>query len=229
MTYASKADLRIETTPEKASPHASVLPRAFIQWQIESRAELCRTLALRGPQGVRTMPSHLAVLASRSGEGEINLATKGIGLMPKPNRLEEFTILFRRAADASVGAASGSGIKGRVDALMTLYSDPSNMDDTRLGGLEIFEGSTFRNLSLDPRASLLFTGDAPAFISYQVDGTVEFVSKGNPHFEFMLAARELFARDSFHVHQSDYPHGFVLNVTNVRDKRPFSRTGPHVR
>ena len=218
MTYSIKVDTTAATRAEREQLANRTLPIEFIKWQIESRAEMCRTIALQGAGGVRKMPAHLPVLATHCLDGSINLATKGIGLLPSDKVIDEFTSIFK-----NVASNAGCGIRDRVDALMNLYSEPGNFDVTKLGGLEIFEGSTFSNLRRDPRASLLFTGEAPSFVSYQIDGRAEFVSKDDRHFEYLLAARELFARDSFHVLQTNYPLGFVLNVTNVRDKRPFTR------
>lgn len=205
-----------------------VLPRAFLNWQRDSRLAFIETVTSGGAGEVRAMPSHLPVLASRGPDGAINLATKGIGILPKADLLEGFTSLFRTTVKACEGVDWGITIERRARALMTLFLDVSNVDDSRLGGLEIFEGTTYDNLRADPRASLLFTGQAPDFISYQIDGHVEFVEKGDPHYEYLLSARELFAKDGFHVLQTSYPHGFVFHVRNVVDKRPFTRHGGHV-
>jgi hypothetical protein len=110
-----------------------------------------------------------------------------------------------------------------METLLSFYRDTGNVDNTQLGGLEIFDGATYANLKEDSRASLLFAGEAPAFRSYQVDGIIEFVSAPDPYYDFLLAAREMFGRDSFHVPQKAYRRGFVLHVTQVRDKRPFTR------
>lgn len=202
----------------------AVLPVGFLEWQRESRIALFRTITSDGPGHVKTMPSHLPVLATRSEDGSINLATKGIGLVPKPDLLREFTSLFRDAEENSRRSAFDSTMGPRFGALLEFYGNPRNFDDSRLGGLEIFEGSTYTNLLRDRRASLLFSGEAPTFPSYQIDGLVEMVSIGDPHYEFLLAARELFASAQFHVVQRNYPHGYIFNVREVRDKSPFSRT-----
>ncbi len=204
------------------------LPWEFLEWQKESRLALFETISKGGMGAVKTMPSHLAVVASLAADGSINMATKGIGVIPKPDVLEGFTAAFRSTANACKGIEWRMSLERRVRTLLSLYLDLSNMDTTRLGGLEIFEGRTYENLKNDPRASLLFTGEAPKFVSFQIDGQVEFVNRGDPYYEFLLAARELFARDGFHVNQSSYPHGFVFRVSRVTDKRPFTRMGPHV-
>ncbi len=210
------------------SRERSALPLEFLEWQRDTRLSLFRTVTSKGLGNVRTMPSHLAVIGTTDPDGSVNLATKGIGLVPKPDRIEAFTSTFRAAAEKRGHETRGATLEERIRTLLSFYSEVDNFDDSRLGGLEIFEGMTYDNLRNDPRASLLFSGEAPSFLSYQVDGEVEFVEEGDPYYEFLLSARELFARDCFHVPQSNYPHGFVLRVRRVRDKRPFPRMRGHV-
>ena len=92
-----------------------------------------------------------------------------------------------------------------------------------MGGLEIFEGQTYKNLLTDPRAALLYSGEAPKFPSYQINGVIKFVNKGDIYFRFLLAARELFARDTFHVHQIHYPFGYLFFPIEIKNKTPFPR------
>ncbi len=176
-----------------------------------------------GSGQVKNMPSHLPVVATYSEDLSINLTSKGIGLLPCADRMEHFTSSFRGAIDKHCSMDSAITIQERLQVLLDLYSDPSNFNPSVLGGLEIFEGVTYQNLRRDPRVVLLFNGDAPDFVSYQVNGLARFVEKGDASYEYLLASRELFAHDKFHVPQSRYPHGFVVQVSSVKEKRPFSR------
>ncbi len=45
--------------------------------------------------------------------------------------------------------------------------------------------------------------------------------RDNPYYRFLLAARELFAYDAFHVMQHRYPHGYVFHVCEIIDKTPI--------
>ena len=215
---------------EQAKGHdeRNVLPREFLEWQSRARLSLYRTVTSEGIGAVRTMPSHLAVIGTSGPDGSINLATKGLGLVPRKERLDLFTSEFRSTIERCRGREWSSTLDERVRTLLSFYQEVDNFDDSRLGGLEIFEGTTYENLRSDSRASLLFSGEAPGFLSYQIDGTVEFVEKGDPYYEFLLSARGLFANDRFHVPQTYYPHGFIINVRSVKDKRPTTRSGPHV-
>lgn len=220
MTYETRGDIVRE--PESGSRERDSLPQDFLEWQRESRMALLRGFAA-GPHKARTMPSHLPVLATLSEEGAINLATKGMGLIPKQTVIADFTSLFRSKAEEGKDRPPMETTAERLEALLKFYGDTTNFDDSKLGGLEIFEGTTYENLMQDRRASLLFSGEAPGFQSFQIDGEIEFVHPGNPCYDFLVAARELFSRDSFHVPQSSYPHGYVLHVNAVRVKTPTSR------
>ena len=221
MTYTTRGE---ESTrgSENEQQEDSLLPMEFLEWQRESRIALMRLIQGSGER-VRSMPSHLPVLASLSEDGSINLATKGIGLIPKPGLLAETTREFRQVAQSLRDRPPGDTATERMAALLKFYDGVDNFDPSILGGLEIFEGVTHTNLVRDPRLSLLFTGEAPDFRSYQIDGVVRFVRQGDPYYEFLHAARELFARDRFHVVQDSYPHGYIVHVTSVRTKTPFSR------
>lgn len=61
------------------------------------------------------------------------------------------------------------------------------------------------------------------YISFQVNGKVEILKKGNPYYNFLLASRKLFEFDKFHLYQPDYPFGYLIKVMEVRDKSPWTR------
>ncbi len=200
------------------------LPDDFLLWQSEARLSMFENMEKNGAKGVRMAPVHIPVLASvGSGMFPINLASRGIGLLPKQEYLQEFIIEFRKAraqADESNFAAS---LKDRLAFVRKFYSSIEHFDPYILGGLEIFEGQTPKNLMKNPVASLLYSGEAPRFSSYQLNGFVTFVEEGNPHYDFLLAARELFAFDAFHVTQQRYPYGYLFHVIQIRNKTPFPR------
>ncbi len=224
MAYSTRGQ---ETTAELAAGdrRADALPPDFLEWQRESRISLLQTVARGGEVAVRGMPPHLPVLASMSEDGSVNLATKGVGLVPRRELLAELTAMFRDASARARNRPPEETAPERLELLLRFYDDPGKFDESLLGGLEIFEGSTYANLRRDPRVSLLFTGEAPEFKSYQVDGNVEFVQEGDPYYEFLVSARELFARDRFHVPQRAYPHGYIVKVETVTTKTPMTR-GP---
>ena len=108
-------------------------------------------------------------------------------------------------------------------AAREFYSHPEHVDWRRLGLLEIFEGSTLRNLSENPVASVLWTGNAPVFPSFQVDCAVEIMTPEDPRYRFAWAMRRLFEYEPFHVVQTMYPYAYCFWVTGYKDKTPKRR------
>lgn len=106
----------------------------------------------------------------------------------------------------------------------SFYSAPERLELGCLGSLEIFQGQTFQNILLDPRVSLHYTGEGPDYPGFQINAIAEMVHSGNPRFEFLHWARQLFERDSFHIQQPAYPLGYLFWVSEVYDKSPISGT-----
>ncbi len=200
------------------------LPDDFLSWQSAARLSMFGKIERDGTEGVRMAPAHLPVLAS-IGDGifPVNLATRGIGLLPNREYLEEFIREFRRFRNQADDSDFAASIHERVECARRFYSKTEHFNPYILGGLEIFEGQTPKNLRKNPIATLLYTGEAPRYSSYQMNGIVTFVEKGDPHYEYLLAARELFAFDSFHITQHRYPYGYLFHVIEVKNKTPFPR------
>lgn len=206
-----------------AFPRVS-LPEPFLRWQSEARLGMFDVLREQGAEGIRMQPAHLPVLAT-VGERPfpVNLASRGVGLLPKAERLEEFISLFEEARARAEGRPWPDTLPLRVEAARAFYGQLEHFDPWTLGGLEIFEGRTARNLQRYPMASLLYTGEAPRFPSYQFNGVVTFVGPEDPCYRFLRAARELFAFDPFHVPQIRYPYGYLFHAVEVRDKTPYPK------
>jgi len=202
----------------------AVMPGQFLAWQSGSRLALFEKLAREGASSVKQHPAHLPVLAT-IGDGlfPINLATRGIGLLPLPERLEECTGNLEAAHRKTGELSWAESLPRRLEAAKAVYGDPAVFDPRLLGGLEIFEGRTAANLEERPLASLLFSGEPPDYPSLQLNGVMQRIGPGDPRFQFFLAARQLFAYDAFHIPQGRYPYGYVFHVSEVLDKTPFPR------
>ncbi len=200
------------------------LPEKFIEWQSKSRVEMLKFLESGKDNMIKVQPAHLPVLATKSdGPFPINLTTKGMGLLPKKEYLEKFTNLFRSTIEKYISKPWRESLIERMKVAVQFYESVDHFDNQLLGGLEIFEGKTPQNLKQYPLASLLYTGEAPKFPSYQFNGLIEFIDKKNPYYEFLLAARELFAFDAFHIKQYKYPFGYLFYTIEIKNKTPFSR------
>jgi len=200
------------------------LPYTFLQWQSNARLGMFDQLQKAGMHSIKTLPAHLPVLATK-GEDEpfINLTTKGLGLLPLHEKLNNFLELFIKAKKSSDSGPWEDSITLRMETALKFYKNTENFDPYLLGGLEIFEGTTAKNLMKNPFASLLYTGLAPKFLSFQLDGIVDIILDKNVYYQFLLSARELFAFDAFHVKQIKYPFGYLFYVIKIREKTPFSR------
>lgn len=197
------------------------LPGKFIAWQIRSREELYEKLLRHEP--VQFLASHLPVLATLRPQGTVNLATKGVGLVPKHEHIARYIDLLTRVLRESGSQPREDTLAARIGAARELIQHPDHIDARRLGSLEIFEGETFRNIRGDLRIALLFTGSGPDYLSFQVEGVAHIVEPGQPVYEFLRASRLLFEHERFHIAQPDYPHAYQFLVTEVREKTPHRR------
>ena len=209
-----------ETKKDQIKP----LPNIFLQWQSRARLDMFEQLQKGGVHSIKTLPAHLPVLATMEREKPfINLTTKGLGLLPKYDKLKDFLNLFVNTKNSCDSRPWESTITQRMEIALKFYNNLDNFDPYLLGGLEIFEGTTAKNLMRSPFASLLYTGRAPKFLSFQFDGIIDIIQNENLYYQFLLSARELFAFDSFHVKQIKYPFGYLFYVINIKEKTPFSR------
>jgi len=194
------------------------LPPEFLAWQRESRLTLFDRL-LAGQSHPALFAAHLPVLATWiAGEPFPNLAAKGFGLVARPERLEGFTRLFETTMAEVATLPWAESLPRRIEAARAFYADQEAIDPCCLGGLEIFEGTTFRYLQANPRASLLYVEGGPRYLSFQIDGIVEIVGEGSPYYHFLHAMRALFEHERFHFQQPAYPWGYIFRVEGVRDK-----------
>ncbi|MEX2683487.1 MAG: hypothetical protein Q6373_018060 [Candidatus Sigynarchaeota archaeon] len=210
------------------------LPRSFLEWQSEARVRMFKAMAQGGASQVRAQPAHLPVLATWDPEGNendfpVNLSTRGMGVVPKQEKIAFFTDMLDKARLESAGKPVQETLPARLKAMETFYSDVDNFDTCMLGGLEIFEGQTAKNMERNPRISLLYTGEAPKYPSFQFNAVIVKVFPGNPYYQFLLAARELFAMDAFHLHQDKYPFGYLCKAVEIKDKTPFAHAASHPR
>lgn len=199
------------------------LPELFLKWQSEARLKMFDMMKTHGAQNIRSQPAHLPVMATLGNDEFANLSTKGIGLIPKPDLVEKYAILFEKAKSDTSNLTTEKSLPKRVGFIREFYADINNFDPFSLGGLEIFEGNTAKNLKEKGLASLLYTGEAPKFPSYQIDGVVQIVDINSQYYRFLLAARELFAFDAFHIHQVRYPFGYLFYPVQLKDKTPFPK------
>ena len=201
------------------------LPQKFIEWQLDYKRRVYD--AIEKDQYIAFNAGHLPVVATLNDEGIIpNLANKGVGFTPKDEYIEQYVKLVEDAVEQIIKLpphAVDETRALRINTARQFYAHPEHIDWRRLGLLEIFEGETFRNLTKRPLASVLWTGDAPVFVSYQVDCVCEIIPKDDPRYRFSWAMRRLFEYEPFHVVQTIFPYAYTFWVIAAHDKTPKRR------
>ena len=155
-----------------------------------------------------------------------NLANKGVGFTPKDEHLSYYLELVESAVEKISELPPHAVNETRELRLATareFYANPDHIDWRRLGLLEIFEGVTYQNLTKNPFASVLWTGNSPVFMSFQVDCVVEIITTEDPRYRFSWAMRRLFEYEPFHVVQTIFPYAYCFWVYNYIDKTPKRR------
>lgn len=201
------------------------LPKSFVRWQLDYKHSIYD--AIERDEYIAFNAGHLPVVGTWQHDSPVpNLANKGIGFTPKDEHIEHYLKLVEEAVEQISGLpphAVNETRELRIRTAREFYNHPEHIDWRRLGLLEIFEGSTFRNLTENPLASVLWTGNAPIFVSYQVDCVVEIITPEDPRYRFSWAMRRLFEYEPFHVVQTMYPYSYCFWVTDYKDKTPKRR------
>jgi hypothetical protein len=201
------------------------LPDPFVRWQLDYKHSIYD--AIERDEYIAFNAGHLPVVATWS-QGSLvpNLANKGIGFTPRDEHIDHYLDLVETAV-AQIEELPPHAVNEtrslRIGTARKFYSHPEHVDWRRLGLLEIFEGSTLRNLTENPLASVLWTGNSPVFVSFQVDCVVEIVTPEDPRYRFAWAMRRLFEYEPFHVVQTMYPYSYCFWVVDYKDKTPKRR------
>lgn len=201
------------------------LPEKFIGWQLDYKRHIYDKI--EKDEYIAFNQGHLPVVATMgSGNPFPNLANKGVGFTPKDEYLDHYLRLVERAVETILALPPHAVDETRALRVATareLYAHPEHIDWRRLGLLEIFEGTTLRNLIERPLASVLWTGDSPVFISFQVDCVVEIITPEHPRYRFSWAMRRLFEYEPFHIVQTMFPYSYTFWVYDWHDKTPKRR------
>ena len=216
---------RIRTNGDVSELQIKELPESFVRWQLDYKHGIYD--AIEKDEYVRFNAGHLPVVGTWGEESTFpNLANKGIGFTPKDEHIDHYLSVIERAV-AEIEKLPPHAVddtrRMRVAAAREFYAHPEHIDWRRLALLEIFEGGTFRNITRNPRAAVLWTGDSPVFMSFQVDCVVEVITPEHPRYRFAWAMRRLFEYEPFHVVQTLFPYAYTLWVHDWKEKTPKRR------
>ena len=193
----------------------------FLKWQLEDRMAIFQDIAVNDI--VPSFAAHLPVVTTLNRNGALfpfHTSTKGVGLLPKDENLQQYCDYFRKIIDTSSGYDRKTRKHKRLEAIRKFYKS-DHIATNKLGLLEIFLGSSFCNIETNPRVSLQFTSAGPNYKSFQINGIAEIVDASDLNFQFIYLMRMLFEYESFHIQHPEYKTGYVVWVCEVYDKAPF--------
>lgn len=201
------------------------LPEKFVRWQLDYKHSIYD--AIERDDYVAFNAGHLPVVGTWGEDSLVpNLANKGVGFTPKDEYLDQYLDLVEDAV-SQIQKLPPHAVNEtrdlRIRTARELYSHPEHIDWRRVGLLEIFEGTTFFNLSKNPFASVLWTGNSPVFVSFQADCIVEIITPDDKRYRFSWAMRRLFEYEPFHVVQTMYPYSYCFWIYDWKDKTPKRR------
>lgn len=201
------------------------LPEKFIRWQLDYKNSIYNKIVK--DEYIAFNVGHLPVVGTWDKDSLFpNLANKGVGFAPKDEYMDRYLALVESAVEKILTLPAHAVDETRalrIETAREFYSNPEHIDWRRVCLLEIFEGTTYQNLTQNPFASVLWTGNSPVFISYQVDCVVEVINTEDPRYRFAWAMRRLFEYEPFHIVQTMFPFAYCFWVYNWKEKTPVRR------
>lgn len=198
------------------------LPPAFMDWVIDGRKAMYDLLEGKGSAPFFSSHLPVAVTYSRNASFPFNTGNKGVGLLPVADRIEDYCRLYLDTIRDCRGIPWEESLPKRVGAVRS-FINGGDISNQALISLEIFEKTTFANLSDFPLATLHYTGDGPVYRSFQINTVVQILPPEHPVYRFAYLSRNLFEFDNFHITQTKFPYAYLFYPVEVRDKTPFPR------
>lgn len=198
------------------------LPLDKIEWMENGRRRVYDTIQ-NGRAETLTGPSHHLPMVTTYSAGStfpFNCCNKGVGFQPKAEYLDECVERLLDVHESTRGKPWRESLDARIEVAKWFYFDREKIDYRACATLEIFEKTTFANLRRTPLASLLYTGDSPVFVSFQLNTAVEIIGQDDPRHTFTMLMRTLFESEPFHIYQPQFPYLYIFWISEVIDKTP---------
>ncbi|MFO7637986.1 MAG: hypothetical protein R6X14_01580 [bacterium] len=211
------------------------LPEDYLAWNFASRLRQLEEYREMLTGGMRRAPTlsgpHSGMVAThgarrRDTHFTINNAVKGIGWLPRAEKLTEVRDLFRRTWDDSLPA--------KLAVLDSLYRQGAELFDlTKQTSLELyarpgFETHTFLNQLADPGVTIVFL-DMPK--SYELRCVVEMLHPDNPNltdYQRQVVDYINLVHDYFHGQAPQPSIGVLYHVVQVFDNSPPRGAGRRI-
>ena len=211
------------------------LPEDFQKWDFEARLNQLAEYHELLTSKVMKMPTlsgpHNGIVASHGVKRNdsyfsVNNAVKGMGWLPKAEKLEEVTALLKKTWDDS--------IEVKLAVLESLYRNPTELFDlTKRTSLELyatpgFETHTFLNQMVDPGVAVVFL-DLPK--SYELRCIAQMLHPEDPKlsdYEKQVVDYINLVHDYFHGAAPRKSIGVIYHVVQVFDNSPGRWRGQRI-
>ncbi|HDQ98895.1 MAG TPA: hypothetical protein ENN51_01210 [candidate division WOR-3 bacterium] len=211
------------------------LPEDYLDWNFTSRLQQLGEYREMLTGGARRSPTlsgpHSGMVATHGAQRRdthftINNAVKGVGWLPKAEKLAEVAELFRRTWDDS--------LTRKLAVLESLYRQGAELFDlTKQTSLELyarpgFETHTFLNQMSDPGVTIVFL-DMPK--SYELRCIAQMLHPENPNltdYEKQVVEYINMVHDYFHGKAPRPAIGVIYHVVQVFDNSPPRGAGRRV-
>ncbi|HPE68864.1 MAG TPA: pyridoxamine 5'-phosphate oxidase family protein [Thermotogota bacterium] len=197
------------------------LPQEFFDWQVQTRLKGLKIFSGE-EKGMPNFSAHSVVMntIAHGKEYPINSCIKGLGMVPKTERLPE---LGERAMDMirrSYEVGPEKTFQERLQFLKDLYSDPDGFDREIMSSMEMFQTRTYENARNDPRVNLLFYDHSSGY-SVMFDSIAEFVARDDPFYRYVAAIHDLFHLPKDPAIRTDrYEWAYRFYQVSAVDKTP---------
>jgi hypothetical protein len=204
------------------------LPDKFVEWSIKRRLETVERV--RKNEMPELAGAHNGMVASHGlgrldSKFTINNAVKGMGFLPKPEKLEEMINLLASTFNDSIDR--------KIAILESLYNNGKEIfDRTKQASLELystpeFETHSFLNQMTDPGVSIVFLD----FPSYELRCITQLIHPKDPKLtKYEKNVVEYINRihDYFHGESPRQSIGVIYHVIEVFDNTPGKARGQRI-
>ncbi len=204
------------------------LPDVFMEWNFDRRLEMLK--AIRENKMPNLAGPHNAMVATHGlkrndAQFSINNAVKGMGFIPKPEKIKEILDMLKATFDSSSTK--------KLAILEDLYNHGEDIFDlTKQVSLELyatpqFETHTFLNQMTDPGVSIVFLD----FPSYELRAITQLIHPANPNlseYEKNVVDYINTIHDYFHSQSPRPSIGVIYHIIEIFDNSPGKAKGVRI-
>jgi hypothetical protein len=199
------------------------LPEAFREWQRRFRIANIRYFMTR--EGGHDFAVHVGYMATLNptGPSPINIAAKGIGLLPRYG-INELVPEIEELIAEGLQKGEEETRERRLRFLLKLYEE-WEFDPFSFTTIEIYAKTTWRNIQSDPRCSVLFSSDRN--VSFLINGVAEVLGPETLEYRFVTGLHDLFHLPRGGVRRN-YPAIYRVWATEAYNKTPGPKAGEKI-